>query len=273
MPVFRHELIWDIGPSSISESYYVEDADLTSAKKTIDALLPYRLKLSSSNVEFPVRIVGIRSQQVDPTLGPVDVQLVRLEGTFQVAEEKPDMPWTGVLVKMQGTGGARRTITLRALPDVIVEDYFNTPVARNAWIKAFQDYRGALIALGFRLQRITVGPANPLIQIQNITANANSTITITTASAHGLTTGEYIRFHRVKATACIQGERQVVVNDADTFTVAGFNYGTIGFIQGAFRKLAFTYEAVVSVQLGRKATRKAGRPFFSLRGRLKRCRH
>lgn len=268
MPTFKMTVLLDVLGAGFSESFYGDYTNLAVAQINMDKYLPIRQGILSSGSPDvgPAKIVGYRMQQIDEPLN-YTVKRVELEGTYKGdPPEGPDQPWTGVLFSLLSLSGRRRPFTLRGIDDsAIIGDYKSVKFtagfqkAINAWLKSLKD-------AGFGIKTQDKGGGNPLHDIGSL-ALVNGLPEVTTAADHGLTSRDRIRWENVNSTPSLTGEHSIVVTTTKKFLVTGYNLGTINFIVGQYRKVVPALSGIVDGFAVRKAERKAGRPFYLLRGR------
>jgi len=260
-------VLFDVPGAGWSESYYLEaEGPREVCEVMLQGWASQRRALMPKTEGNVCKIIGIRAQKV---VNPVDsfAVVTDLSGTYECVNDLLgiDMPWTGVLLRITGQNGSKRMFTMRGVPDEVVEGSYRSPIIRNGWTKALNDWITTCARRGFEIQSIreTLNPLRPISSM----VWAGGLLTVTAAAAHLLTEGDYVSFNQVKANVPIQGRHRVIVSSPTIFSVRGFNVGSLGFLSGFFRHVIFDYEAWASVQYVRKAERKAGRPFFLLRGR------
>lgn len=268
MPTFKTTFMIECLGAGWTESWYSDDTGLLDARVKAEVYGQARrvvLSTGSPTVD-PAAIIGYRIQQVDEPLN-YTVERVNWPGTFKGDNpEGPDQPWTGVLCSILSLGGRRRPFLLRGVDDSGIVGSYKSVNFSAALQKALDSWKDGLIASGYGVYSLDKGGGNPLHDIGTLVPAVGG-LTLTTALPHGLVTGDRIRFESVVSSPSITGTHPVVKVDADTVTVRGFNLGTLFFQSGQFRKDAKTISDIVNVLFVRKGSRKAGRPFFLLRGR------
>jgi hypothetical protein len=267
MPIHKITLFWEVPSAGFSESWYLDSESPLLALEMIQLWLPFRLKLAASGgaTGQPARIITVRAQEV----GTKNIRLLvgDFKGTFAPTQaDSVDMPWTGALVRITDNNNNFRMLTMRGVPDEVIEDGYKLPIARNAWLKALQDLLKATQNSPFRLRSNDKAAGGGAHDISAITANANGLL-VTTALPHGLATNDYIVFYQCKAAIKLQGKHRIRRESDTTFQVFGYNVQTVGFQFGQYFEFTPEYSAISDIQYVRKASRKAGRPFFLLRGR------
>jgi len=266
MPDYKVSVFFEVAGGGWSENHYIQAASAQSAANSFSGnWAEMRRALVIKSDTHPVTMVAVRAGNV---VNPLDsfLESVNIPGTFEsLAGDGPDMPWTGILARIIAVDGTKRSWTLRGIPDLVAEDSWRSPPLRNKWNKAWFDLVDVSRRLGCAVRSLNEA-ANPLVPIASI-VSALTQLTVTTAANHGLVTGDTVSFRGVKALAKIQGRHRVTRVSDTIFTVNGFNVGVVNFLSGFCRKVTYTYPIWDSAQIIRKTFKKAGRPYFLLRGR------
>jgi len=252
-----------------SETFYFVEPSLDAAIAKMETYLPVRLKvLAAGDAEGGEgKIVGYR---LSDTANPRHFVAASkdLTGTFK-GDQQPsgsDMPWTGILLSLQTTNNTRRSFTLRGVPDAAIKNTYKGVQFGALFDKMLQNYRRHLATEEYYVQAIESNAGNPLKAIAAVTPQANG-LRVDFVAAHGLDNGDMIRFNRVRSTPALTGQHAVVVVDADSVVLPTINLGNLNFLSGWARKVIYRYDRIANVTAVRKASRKAGRPFFLLHGR------
>lgn len=265
----KSTVLFEAGGAGWSETLYMVEPQLDDAAAKMDAYLQYRRRvLSGGGPEgFPASIVGYRITNVDD---PSQFTLYNetYEGTFK-PDSGPgavDMPWTGVVIQMRGANGGKRFLTLRGVPDNSIKNTYKGASFPADFDKALSEWRRHVVAAPFYVQKLNTTNVNALQTITSVAAGPTG-LTVTSAAPHGLNDSDLIRFNNVRSTPTLTGQHPVVVLTNTTFLVPTFNLGVVLFLSGKFRKVVYEYSRITEAMALRKGSRKAGRPFFLLRGR------
>ena len=224
------------------------------------------LSTGGPNDVGPAKIVGLRIQNLADALD-LYVETLDIPGTYKAEDpEGPDQPWTGVLLRVTAANGSRRMFCLRGVDDGAITGSYKTPIVEPTLQKAIAAWAAKLTSLGFCIRGQNRGVGNPLKVISALVPVAAG-IEVTTAVNHGLANNALIRFENVRSVPTITGQYAILVTAVNKFVALGPNLGTLTFLSGQYRDVLREMSVVNLVQIGRKSERKAGRPFFLLRGR------
>lgn len=185
-----------------------------------------------------------------------------------------DYPGTGQDVIIRSINSHRRVFTMRGVPDSIMVQPWDTSPATGAWTDAYNVWAGKVHPEDGGPWRIRyVDSAKPLIGITAIDT-INTGGLLVTAPGHGLVTGDQIQLVRVPCSDCrVQGIQVVVYFSPTQFRLPHYNVGRVGYKGGGtFRKIAWLYDNIRSLELGAAGSRQAGRPHEVKRGRRSCCR-
>lgn len=252
-----------------SESWATTGGNVAEALAKAQAILPYRAAIMSTGGPDigACKIVGLRIQNL---ADPLDlyVETLDLSGTYKAADpEGPDQPWTGVLLRCTTDSGARRMFCMRGVDDGSITGSYKTPIVEPLLQKAIGSWAAKMRAGGFGIRGQNRTAGNPLKVITGMVPVAAG-IKCTTAVAHGLANNALIRFEQVRSVPTISGQYPILNTGVATeFIAIGPNLGTLTFLSGQYRNVSRSLSVLNLVQITRKSERKAGRPFFLLRGR------
>jgi len=269
MPTYKTTLFVEAAGGGFSETMYQTVADVVTATKRLLAYLPFRLRvLSSGDADGGVgRVVGYRLQNVAL---PTDFHAAEIDraGTFKPADAPSgaDMPWTGIVCQFISSGGRRRSFTLRGIPDSAVKNTYRGVNFSPDFGSAMTAWKKAVFDQDFQLQIIDKANDALLKTILSLQVGGLG-LGVTTTGPHGFVTGDVVRFFQVHSQPTLKGQHRIIVTANDAFTIPTINIGDVGFDDGKVRKIVYDYEDIEVINLIRKGSRKAGRPFFLLRGR------
>lgn len=252
-----------------SETFYLVEPSLDAAAEKMENYLSVRLRVLAAGDPDggEGRCVGYRLSNVD---NPRQFLIVPKDfpGTYK-GDQQPsgsDMPWTGILLDIHTASNSRRSFTLRGVPDTAIKNTYKGVSFGAFFDKQLQVYRRYLASEEFYIQALDNGGGNPLKTILSATAEPGGVRIVFTAP-HNLTNDDHIRLHRCKSFPTISGQHAIVVITPDTILIPAISLGSLTFLSGKARKVLYRYDRIVNVVAVRKAARKAGRPFFLLRGR------
>jgi len=266
----KFTLLLEAAGGGFSETLYLVTADLSSARTIVESYLPVRraiMPAGDADGAGIAKIVGFRLSDADNPKHFVNVAR-ELDGIFKGGAQPggSDMPWTGILLDLSTVNNTRRSFTVRGVPDDFVKNSYKGVAFGAEFEKPFQKFRSKLADGQFYVQALDVGGGNPLKTIASMTPTATG-LNVTFAADHNLADGDLIRFNGVQSLPKIVGQYSVVVTDADQVLIPSINLGNLVFLSGKARKIVYSYDKIESASAVRKASRKAGRPFFLLRGR------
>jgi hypothetical protein len=247
------------------EHAYIEstsaDAALDSANHT--GLRRAALLASGADVGLVGTLVERVPEDQPPREEAFNFDIAQFAGYF--ADNSMDMPWTGIYCRFTAAGGQRREYLLRGVPDVVTVQNWDSPPTSGKWTDSFNVWRSEFIGTAYRMR--VKSKAGPIIPIQQIVSDTDGELLVS-SPAHGLVTGQYINFIRVRAAyLTIRGNHRVIRVNAGTFKVLGYNVSAVAFLKGSYRVLAYTYAGIADVTLGRKGERPVGGRKFELRGK------
>lgn len=271
MAFWKSQMYFVFGETGWSETIYSENDTIDNVFKALDALAPSRAFILAKGVVIEPERARLSYFRVSKIGTPHLSQIKRVVADHPAMTEsgRPDMPWTGIKCSLFGAAGGRRIYTIKGIPDSQTTTPWEAPPGGSLEI-AINQYLTALAAAPWRMQ--IYDPAVPLRAIQSMAVSANGTIVVTDA-AHGLSTGNLIRWYRVDATGhCFRGHARVRVLTADTFEVPKSNVKTLVFNNGQYAKVQYAYTNINHFSIDRKGKHDVGRPFSPLRGRRRPCR-
>jgi len=269
MPTYKTTLFVEAADGGFSETMYLTVTDVSAALKRVQTYLPFRAKvLASGDADGGLgKIVGYRIQNV---ANPNDFEIVDkiFPGIFKPSDRPSgaDMPWTGIVCQFIGSGGRRRSFTLRGIPDSAVKNTYKGVNFLADFGNAMNSWRKALLDHDFQIQTINKTDPTLLKTIVAVLPGPGG-LGITTSAPHGLVSGDLVRFYKVKSRPTLTGQHRIIVAANDNFVIPNINLGVVDFDYGSVRKVTYTTEDIEEVLFKRKGSRKAGRPFFLLRGR------
>jgi hypothetical protein len=245
-----------------------------------DGILVKYIRVSDANVKGDSQVTpGLPPASKNPiyynkALSTGDV----VEGSGRTLTGISDVPYTALNIRMEMSTTSRKTLYLRGLPDNLDTD--GQLLTDATWLKAFNAWTKIMMSGTWGARVLNTDPvANPAKPITGITNVVGPPASITiTCPNHGYTVGQSIRISGVKylpapaaASTPINGIWQVgSVPDANTFTLSGFSGSVQYFFGGSARARTYNVLAYTNVQQITLCSRRAGRPFGSLRGRRKR---
>lgn len=271
MPYWKCQMIFGFGETGWTETIYSENDTIENVFKALDALAPQRCFILAKGVVLEPERARLNYWRVS-RIGTIRTsQIKRVTQDYPAMPEsgRPDMPWTGIKCTLTSSGGNKRIYTIKGVPDSQTTTPWEAPPG-GALEVAILQYLTALGQAPWRMQ--VYDPAAPLRFIQSMAVSASGTIVVTDV-AHGLATGNLIRWYRVDATGhCFRGHARVRVLTADTFEVPKSNVKTLVFNNGQYAKVQYTYVNIVQFSVDRKGKHDVGRPFAPLRGRRRPCK-
>lgn len=271
MPDYRMNWKFRAGAYGWSETYYTNTGSLSAAVSRSLNLSELRLKLCGGEPDVVIyeRVV---TNVLDPEEKEVDREFrSSIGGPF--GNTPTDQPWTGANVLMKSTAENSRTITLRGVPDRVVNDHWDQPITSALWIQHFESFQLGILALDPRMQVQDNGVGFTLQDITAMQPNAPHGWVTVTSAAHGLVTGDRIAWFRVKAApGCFRGVVKVTKMGPNTFQVRNQNVAAIMFKEGRYRKLHYLYVPVATFDHVRVGTHPTGAAGNTTNGRASPCR-
>jgi hypothetical protein len=271
MPIIRASFFYvDDRGAGWSESYHNTLTTLAGVLTQAKSLLPLRVALLGGSSALQFVRVSDDEQKRDSQIFRVPSNQQR-STTYKLNGSDPGN--TSLPVRLDATDKVRRTVYMRGLPDVLVQDGgFWAP--DGTWVGAWNLYLAELIGKGWAIKARTalVAPVNVTGALQTLPGGV---VTVTTAAAHGLVQGDYATISGVQGAKIING----------TFAVVGPTTGTTFPIQlnsimpaytglGTVNKLAYSLKSIAGGSYPLTVSeRKAGRPFSSPRGRRGKVKH
>jgi hypothetical protein len=243
-----------------SESYYIQQPDLTSAwlvatdKAIIDpaagtmgdslvkqraALLPGIGIPAGGGAPGQVEGTTSASSPVLTTVKVSDMQrpnvtrkrTVDMRGSLFIPTggNPADMPWTGVMLRLRSTGNHRRMMCFRPVADAItVQPWDNKVPDSNLFIVEVMKYFEVLKANGCVL-RIQAGRKTGVTAITALTVDPLSGLVAcsTAPNPHNLSNGAVIWLYRMHCVPILRGRFTVMAPTATTFTLDRTNLGSL----------------------------------------------
>jgi hypothetical protein len=246
--------------SGWSENFWNTSADL-SAVKTVGNTLALALNTFHGNQSI---LTTMRIS--DPSkFRLVDITRYALAGTAPSRGNlSSDFPNTAGLLVLTGAGNYVTRQWIRGLPDGDIAFAGRwSPISGS--VTAFGTVRGLLLSgsngWALRRQDRTV----PKKVIQAITQAG-----VVTVSTHGYNTNDRIRISRCKGTFAVNKVWQIVVIDANTFSLIGFVQPVIPAVylgNGTSQLQSAVYVGITDAKIDRATSHKTGRPFGLASGR------
>lgn len=253
------------GGAGWSETYYHEDTDIEVSYNKCILLAQQRAKLLAANVTLSYIRVSDTQVTGDAFAGTV-------EGLTNGLAERgsTDMPWSGVLCRVEAGARHRRMFCLRGIPDLLQS--YQLPVPQNPEvtkpIRAFGQY---LVQQGYLMRVASRGFENPSKPISGF--DVTTTPWVLTCPAHGFVTGDRVKISNAKTSPSINGTWWITVASVDTFKLNGteaYGPGSVFYTGGYATKQEERFLEIGDFQPIRYSSRRVGRPFGAPVGRRRR---
>jgi pimeloyl-ACP methyl ester carboxylesterase len=171
-----------------------------------------------------------------------------------------------ILYNYKSATNAHRQLTFRAVPDGAIGGNKLTPIG-TALLASIDSY-----CLALRNGGVGLKVPDATVLVQQIVSLANvvpgGPLQITSALAHGLTTGDQVNIAGLRGFPYLLGKWKIAVQSATTFTLNGSQrYNATLGAEGTFQGIEYVLQTASSFGFNMVAFRKTGRPFGQPRGK------
>lgn len=255
MAIFKATFFFVQHKAGWTETFYSSKDSHAAVLADVQHVVPFRVGLLGSNTALEyVRVSDDAIQgDVDTFVPPLADQ----KNTF-VNAGSSDFQNTGMVVRLHASPIGNRSLTMRGIPDGIVDDGGKLAMTGNFLLR-FNSWTTAIINR-FGIKR--KDPANPRLTINSILWNQpTQRAEIGFNVPHGMVTGDFVQLGGELPAADLRGIHRVVAVGANSvFVKAPFLVlGNLGFAWG--RKVSYIVSNIIKATPLRVSSRKAGRPF------------
>jgi len=246
-------------PTGWSENFWCSAASLNAAIAAAQVVQPRLMSIhGEQTICTDLRVVELGVNRIG--------RLLSVNASGGEAAASSDYPTTCLYIQMTGAGGRKTGQWIKGIWDDAVVGGGNFLNANN--YRRFFNAFGTSVVDNFGMR--VLAP-----QAQKDVLGLNPATGAITVNAHGYATGDNVRISGILPGPSNYGNRiwKIIVTDANTFTVLGWNPPlNYAFQLGAAKARLQAYQiiGVETVSLMRISKRNVGRPFGAPRGRRRR---
>jgi hypothetical protein len=246
-----------------TETLFNQAGTLDQTMVRAQTLLPFRVKLlgQGSSLQF----IRVSDDEIKR-----DSQIYTVPNADRESKSRSfgdaDIANTCLVVRLDSGPLKRRTLFLRGVPDIMVQDngiYTPTPGYKQA-VKDWGDSLSpTLMAIRIR------GDDGVPINLSNVSLVAgDGTVTITTAAAHTYGPNDFVNIRGVLGATQVRGlQRVLTVPDNTHFTIRVNRVVKVYLGGGNVVRNVYSLVNIIGGQVVRASHHNAGRPFDAPRGR------